>query len=143
MSNPKEQQKSVPTPNIVENQPLKEKIEDKPFDQFINTHLIPSITKELDQHGVALKAISLDLGIRPVVGGECWMVKGEFLSGKRFWITFNSDKLTSQKNIALAETSCEPSLLESFLIDERKITLQLITSRLLQRLNGQKWLGQN
>ena len=28
-------------------------------------------------------------------------------------------------------------------IDEKKITLQLIISRIMQRLNGQKWLGVN
>ena len=29
------------------------------------------------------------------------------------------------------------------LIDERKMTLALLVSRLVQRLNGQKWLGPN
>ena len=47
------------------------------------------------------------------------------------------------KNISLAETNSEPSLLESFLIDEKKITLKLLLSRLLQRLNAQKWLLDN
>jgi hypothetical protein len=34
-------------------------------------------------------------------------------------------------------------LLESFLIDEKRITLALLVSRTVQRLNGQKWLGPN
>jgi hypothetical protein len=33
--------------------------------------------------------------------------------------------------------------LESFLIDEKRMSLPLLVSRLLQRLNGQKWLGRN
>ena len=58
-------------------------------------------------------------------------------------VTFASDKITSSKHIALAEGDSQASLLESFLIDEKKITLPLLLSRLLQRLNGQKWLGKN
>ncbi|MGB3653084.1 MAG: DUF2996 domain-containing protein, partial [Rivularia sp. (in: cyanobacteria)] len=36
-----------------------------------------------------------------------------------------------------------PSTLESFLIDERRITLDLMVFGVVQRLNGQKWLGRN
>jgi len=45
--------------------------------------------------------------------------------------------------IALADAGSEPTLLESFLIDEKRMSLALLVSRLLQRLNGQKWLGGN
>ena len=45
--------------------------------------------------------------------------------------------------MAVAEGGSEPSLLESFLIDEKKMSLALLVSRLVQRLNGQKWLGPN
>ena len=126
------QEKSIPV-----------KIEDKPFDEFINNHLIPEFRTQLEVNGVPLKLIILKKDQRPVVGGECWVLHGEFLNGKRFWLTFNSNNIKAQKNISLAESASEPSLLESFLIDEKKITLQLITSRFLQRLNGQKWLGNN
>ena len=51
--------------------------------------------------------------------------------------------ITSSMVVALAENGSNPSVLESFLIDERKITLQLLISRIMQRLNGQKWLGAN
>ena len=88
-------------------------------------------------------SLSLSEGERPVVGGLCWMVKGELSSERRFWLCFESDAITSGKTIALAESAAEPSLLESFLIDEKRMTLALLQSRLLQRLNGQKWLGGN
>ena len=45
--------------------------------------------------------------------------------------------------MALAEAGGQPSLLESFLIDEKKMSLALLVSRLVSRLNGQKWLGPN
>ena len=93
--------------------------------------------------GCELQRISLKQDQRPVVGGVCWMIFGEFLDGRSFWITFESENIKSQKNISLSESTGEASLLESFLIDERKITLQLLTSRFLQRLNGQKWFGNN
>jgi len=34
-------------------------------------------------------------------------------------------------------------LLEPFLIDERKVTLDLMVFGVMQRLNGQKWLERN
>ena len=79
----------------------------------------------------------------PVVGSPCWMVQGELPGERRFWLCFTSPDIQSAKTVALAEAGTEPSLLESFLIDERKITLPLLVSRLVQRLNGQKWLGPN
>ena len=65
------------------------------------------------------------------------MVMGELPGDRRFWVCFESDSITSGKTIALAESGTEPSLLESFLIDEKRINLALLQSRLLQRLNGQ------
>ena len=81
--------------------------------------------------------------MRPVVGGECSMVVGELVEGRRFWLCFQSDEIGSGKTVSLAEAGTEPSLLEPFLIDERKTTLVLLVSRMMQRLNGQKWLGDN
>ncbi len=120
-----------------------EKLEDKPFQEFINEYFIPELQNSLKLKGVSLKSLELKQGIRPVVGGECWVLFGELTVGRRFWVTFSSDNIKSQKNITLAETCTEPSLLESFLIDEKKITLKLLLSRLLQRLNGQKWFSNN
>ena len=71
------------------------------------------------------------------------MVYGELPPGRRFWLCFDQADITSGKTITLADPGTEPSLLESFLIDEKRMSLALLQSRLLQRLNGQKWLGGN
>jgi len=71
------------------------------------------------------------------------MVVGELPGDRRFWLCFNSEDIASGKTITLAEPGSDPTLLESFLIDEKRMSLALLVSRLLQRLNGQKWLGGN
>ena len=119
------------------------KPEDKPFKEFIIEEFIPVLTKSLTSIGFTPDGIVLENSQRPVTGGKCWMVRGEISKGRRFWLCFGSEKIASTKQIALAEPGSEPSVLESFLIDERKTTLALLISRLLQRLNGQKWLGAN
>ena len=82
-------------------------------------------------------------GDRPVVGGNCWMVFCEMSEQRKFWLCFSKNMITSDKTILLAESNSEPSIVESFLIDEKKTTLSLLISRVLQRLNGQKWFGKN
>ena len=121
----------------------KPKPEDKPFANFIQEDLLPSLTKSLTAREQAPISLKLVEGERPVVGGRCWMVQGELPSERRFWLCFESDAITSGKTIALAESGSDPSLLESFLIDEKRINQALLESRLLQRLNGQKWFGGN
>ena len=119
------------------------KIEEKPFEEFINRHLLPSIENELKKKSCPANSLVFRKGERPVTGGQCWLIHGEFPTGRKFYLTFSSNSIKSLKNISLAESSSEPSCLESFLIDEKKITLQLLTSRLMQRLNGQKWFANN
>ena len=119
------------------------KPEDKPFKEFINEEFIPSLKQSLVKRGVESNSIELIEAQRPVVGGKCSMVYGQIDHGRRFWLSFSEEKITSLKNISLAERGSEPFLLESFLIDEKKTTLALLVSRLLQRLNGQKWLDAN
>tara|TARA_B100000609_G_C16881836_1_gene265176 strand:+ start:21 stop:476 length:456 start_codon:yes stop_codon:yes gene_type:complete len=124
--------------------PLKPpKLEDKPFDEFINNHFIPSLKKSIEEKGTIVSDIQLIEGKRPVVGGSCWMVFCEMSQQRKFWLCFNKDMITSDKTILLAESNSEPSIVESFLIDEKKTTLPLLISRVLQRLNGQKWIGAN
>ena len=117
--------------------------EDKPFADFVPNLLIPAIAAEIKSYGGPEVEISFEQGAMPVVGSSCWMVKGELPGSRRFWLCFTSDSISSAKTIAVAEAGAEPSLLESFLIDEKKMTQALLVSRLVQRLNGQKWLGAN
>tara|TARA_B100000700_G_scaffold279226_1_gene327984 strand:- start:8663 stop:9124 length:462 start_codon:yes stop_codon:yes gene_type:complete len=119
------------------------KIEDKPFEEFITKYFIPQLEKSLLEKGTIVKEIRLFHGNRPVVGGTCWMVFCQFENQRKFWLCFNKDIITSDKTILLAESNSEPSIVESFLIDEKKTTLALLISRVLQRLNGQKWIGSN
>ena len=117
--------------------------EDKPFAEFVPGLLIPAIASEIKAYGGPEVQLCLEQGPMPVVGSNCWMVKGELPGGRRFWLCFTGEAISSAKTIALAEAGAEPSLLESFLIDEKKMTQALLVSRLVQRLNGQKWLGAN
>ena len=119
------------------------KVEDKPFDDFIKNHFIPGLNKAIKDKGTEIKDLKLIQGTRPVVGGNCWMVFCELSEQRKFWLCFSKDKITSDKTILLAESNSKPSIVESFLIDEKKTTLPLLISRVLQRLNGQKWIGAN
>tara|TARA_Y100001968_G_scaffold83033_1_gene74138 strand:- start:2661 stop:3248 length:588 start_codon:yes stop_codon:yes gene_type:complete len=119
------------------------KIEDKPFNEFVSKHLIPGLKSSIETKGTLVNEIKLLQGTRPVVGGKCWMIFCEITDQRRFWLCFNKELITSDKTILLAESNSEPSIVESFLIDEKKTTLALLISRVLQRLNGQKWFGAN
>jgi len=117
--------------------------EEQPFDRFIPDLLLPAIATECRSYGGPAPELSFRQGPMPVVGCDCWMVEGQLPGERRFWLCFTSPDIQSSKTVALAEAGAEPSLLESFLIDERKMSLALLVSRLVQRLNGQKWLGPN
>ena len=119
------------------------KLEDKPFKEFISNFLIPGLKASIEDKGTVVCEIKLIEGQRPVVGGNCWMVFCELSEQRKFWLCFSKDIITSDKTILLAESNSDPSIVESFLIDEKKTTLPLLISRVLQRLNGQKWIGVN
>ena len=130
--------------NTLTKKPVKPpKLEDKPFEEFICDHLIPGLKSSIESKGTLVSEIKLIEGKRPVVGGNCWMVFCELTDERKFWLCFNKQIITSDKTILLAESNSDPSIVESFLIDEKKSTLPLLISRVLQRLNGQKWIGVN
>jgi hypothetical protein len=114
-----------------------------PFADYVPQHLLPALAKECQAYGGPAPELQFEQGPMPVVGVESWLVKGLLPGGRRFWLCFTAANLDAAKMIALAEAGAEPSLLESFLIDEKKMSLALLVSRLVQRLNGQKWLGPN
>ncbi|QEY31769.1 DUF2996 domain-containing protein [Synechococcus sp. RSCCF101] len=124
--------------------PKPPKPEDKPFERFITEDYLPALRQELDRRGGG-EGLSLEFGEgpMPVVGSSCWMVMGALAAGGRFWLCFTEPSIDSAKTVAIAEPGSEPTLLESFLIDEKRMSLALLVSRLAQRLNGQKWLGPN
>jgi hypothetical protein len=53
------------------------------------------------------------------------------------------EDINGQKAFAYGVNGRQPSTLESFMIDEKKISLDLMVLYTLQRLNGQKWLSNN
>jgi hypothetical protein len=121
-------------------------LEDKPFAEFVEQHLVPTLQQTLEAKG--LKNLSLTFGKQPLQAArtDCWQVKGQFpgQGGDRtFILAFPDESLAGQRAFAYADGGATPSYIEPFLIDERKITLDLLVAAVAQRLNGQKWLGRN
>ena len=127
------------TPQIKKELP----IEKKPFQEFINIHLIPALTEEIKQRGLEIININLKNTNRPIAGDKCWVIYCEIKNTCIFWLSFEKEDISSVKSISLSKPNQKPSIIESFLIDEKRITLKLIISRVLQRLNGQKLIGVN
>ena len=131
-------------PNKTIPKPKKEiPIEKKPFQEFINIHLIPALIQEINQRGLEVNNINLKNTNRPIAGDKCWVINCEIKDTCNFWLSFEKDDISSTKSISLSKLSQKPSIIESFLIDEKRITLKLIISRVMQRLNGQKLIGVN
>ena len=152
-NNPKSQNNSAPKVDIkngndipVKNIPKPKKelpIEKKPFQEFVNVHLIPSLIEEINQRGLEINDINLQNTNRPIAGDKCWVINCEIKDTCNFWLSFEKEDISSLKSISLSKPNQKPSIIESFLIDEKRITLKLIISRVLQRLNGQKLIGVN
>ena len=118
-------------------------IEKKPFQEFIQNHLIPALKEEINQRGLEINNINLTNTNRPIAGDKCWVINCEIKDTCNFWLSFEKEDISSLKSISLSKPNQKPSIIESFLIDEKRITLKLIISRVLQRLNGQKLIGVN
>ena len=118
-------------------------IEKKPFQEFINKHLIPAFIEEINQRGLEIININLKNTNRPIAGDNCWVINCDIKDTCSFWLSFEKEDISSLKSISLSRPNQKPSIIESFLIDEKRITLKLIISRVLQRLNGQKLIGVN
>ncbi len=118
-------------------------IEKKTFKEFVQAHLIPSIVKEFKQRGFEVEEITLKNTLRPIAEDKCWVISCLIKDTCNFWLSFEKEDISSLKSISLSKPNQKPSIIESFLIDEKRITLKLIISRILQRLNGQKLLGVN
>jgi hypothetical protein len=123
-------------------------LEDKPFAEFIQQDFTPALKEALVKQGlqdVELKFVKEKL---PVAGAktdeECWQVIGNFHNGKRqFNLYFLEENINGKKAFSCSPNGGNPSIIESFAIDERKVNLDLLLLYSLQRLNGQKWLSRN
>ena len=122
-------------------------LEDKPFVEFVEQYYLPALQKAIAQQGVQDVELSFAKQKLSIAGfdtsEECWQVMGKLQNGLRqFNLYFLDEDIQGKKGFSCNEGK-KPSTLESFLIDERKMTLDLMVYGMLQRLNGQKWLGRN
>ncbi|KAB8315753.1 DUF2996 domain-containing protein [Tolypothrix campylonemoides VB511288] len=122
-------------------------VEDKPFADFIQQDYLPAVQKAIASLGVQDLQLNFAKQKISVIGfdtnEECWQIAGSLQNGLRqFNLYFTEEDIQGKKAFSCYEGK-KPSTLESFLIDERKVTLDLLVYGLVQRLNGQKWLARN
>ena len=127
------------------------KLEDKPFNEFMEQHYLPSLKQAMAEEGI--DDLNLEFAKRKleVMGqsgdDDYWQVKGDWEEpgeGQRqFNIAFIDEDISGQKVFTLTSNGAKPSTIEQFMGDERRITLDLMVLYTLQRLNGQKWLTRN
>ena len=89
-------------------------IEKKPFQEFINIHLIPALIEEINQRGLEISNINLTNTNRPVAGDKCWVINCEIKDICNFWLSFEKDDISSLKSISLSKPNQKPSIIESF-----------------------------
>lgn len=122
--------------------------EDKPFSEFIEQEYLPALKNAIAQQGIQDFEVAFVKDKIQIPGlsqnGGCWQVVGSWQSGQRqFNVYFPDEDINKQKAFSYSTNGTKPSTLESFMIDERKVTLDLIVFYTIQRLNAQKWLAWN
>jgi Protein of unknown function (DUF2996) len=121
-------------PKAKEKPPKKEAVEDKPFPDFIQQDYLPALNKALSAQGV----LDLKLSFQENT------VLGQWMSGQRhFAVYFPEGDINAQRAFSCTVGNRPPSDIEPFLIDERKVNLDLLVFGVVQRLNAQKWFGNN
>ena len=124
------------------------KLEDKPFNEFIQQHYLPTLEKAMSEEGIEdvdLTFKQQGLQIKGANSSEpCWQVVGKWQNGDRqFNIYFPDEDIKGQKAFSSSTYGNAPSTIESFMIDERRVNLELLVMYTIQRLNAQKWLTRN
>ncbi len=124
-------------------------LEDKPFSEFMGDHFIPALQSALTNQGVTDIKLSFVKQSLPTLTGatakdQCWQIIGDWQSTKRqFNLYFLEEKINGSKAFSYSIYGKAPSTVESFMIDEKKVTLDLMVLYTIQRLNSQKWLTGN
>lgn len=109
-------------------------IEELPFNEFITTHYLPALTKAFTNAGIT----DLSLNIEEL------RIKGNWANNvRKFMIYFAKEDINGQKAFSCWDAGSQPSVIEPFLVDERKATLDLMVFGVMQRLNAEKWLRAN
>jgi Protein of unknown function (DUF2996) len=120
-------------------------LEDKPFADFVQQDLVPAIQSSLTAQGwpdLDLQFAKSPVSISGVSGiPDCWQITGRGQQGKRqFNLYFFDENIQGQRGFSCSSNQGRMSSIESFLIDERKMTLDLLMFGLMKRLNAQQWL---
>jgi Protein of unknown function (DUF2996) len=123
-------------------------LEDKPFADFVQQDFVPAIQSGLTAQGLA--DLQLEFAKAPVkIAGvpnipECWQIVGKWKNNTRqFNLYFFAEDIQGQRGFSCISNGGTASSIEPFLIDERKMTLDLLLFGLTKRLNAQKWLLPN
>ncbi|PSB12680.1 DUF2996 domain-containing protein [Pleurocapsa sp. CCALA 161] len=124
------------------------KLEDKPFHEFIQEHYLPSLKEAMAKAGidhVNLTFVQQEVPIKGASSNQpCWQVVGKWQNGDRqFNIYFPDEDISGQKAFSSSTYGHAPSTIESFMIDEKRVNLELLVMYTIQRLNAQKWLTRN
>ena len=124
------------------------KLEDKPFSEFIQEHYLPALKEAMANEGIEDAELTfVEQGV-PIKGANqnepCWQVVGKWQNGDlSFNLYFPDEDIAGQKAFSYATYGNAPSIIESFMIDERRVNLELLVMYTIQRLNAQKWLTRN
>lgn len=123
-------------------------IEEKPFTEFMEQHFLPTLKESLTKAGLTDLDLSFKKDDVSIPGANsddpCWQVIGTWNNNQRqFKLYFLDENIKGQKAFSYGVNGKSPSTIESFMIDERKVNLDLMVLYTLQRLNGQKWLFRN
>jgi hypothetical protein len=125
-------------------------VEDKPLPEFMAQDCLPVLIEQLTGQGI--QALDLTFKTQKIaVRGyeslpECWQIEGKWQANQKahqFNVYFFDADLQGQRGFSVSLGNQLPSTMESFRIDERKMSLNLFVSGVLQRLNSQKWLDRN
>eukprot|EP00270_Netrium_digitus_P002190 TRINITY_DN1242_c0_g1_i2.p1 TRINITY_DN1242_c0_g1~~TRINITY_DN1242_c0_g1_i2.p1 ORF type:complete len:375 (-),score=101.38 TRINITY_DN1242_c0_g1_i2:356-1456(-) len=113
------------------------KVEVKSMKASMEEDIIPQLSAALSKEE-GLSALELSFGDN--------QLRGQFVKGgtpHTFWAYFPDGKLDGAKGFSLAAHGAVPSTVEPFLIDERKVTPELLVFWVVKRLYAQKLLSLN
>jgi hypothetical protein len=121
-------------------------VEEKPFTDFIQQDYIPALRETFIAKDISDFHVSLEHSKIAVNGfetaPECSQIVGHWNGGiHQFNIYFFEDDIQGQRAISCASSTNTASTIESFLVLERKINLDLLILWLVQRLVNQRWLS--
>jgi len=109
----------------------KAKAPEKPLPEAMAEDIIPQLQKTLEEEGVEhIKLLFVDNQLR-----------GSFMNNNipyNFWAYFPDGSLTGQRGWSMSSHGYPPSTVEPFIIDEKRITSEVVVFWVTKRLAAQK-----